>query len=91
MVCLGICLGSVRASRHHLRAADLVDKRVTTGLLHRAALTVTNVRTYDTMTSGTYGCQTCAERKKTGKPAELLPSGLLGPVTLQSAEVKERP
>lgn len=33
--------------------------------------TVTNVRTYDTMASGTYGCQKCKERKKTGKPAEL--------------------
>ena len=50
-------------------------------------LTVTNVRTYDTMSSGTYGCPKCEERKKTGKPAELLSSGLLGPVRL----VKERP
>ena len=29
------------------------------------------VRTYDTMSSGTYGCQKCEERKKTGKPADL--------------------
>ena len=43
-------------------------------------LTVTNVRTYDTMTSGTWGCKMCEDRKKTGKPAELLPSGLMGPV-----------
>jgi len=48
--------------------------------------TTTNVRTYDTMTSGAYGCKKCAERKKTGKPAELLPSGLLGPVTIQMAD-----
>ena len=48
--------------------------------------TVTNVRTYDTMTSGTYGCKMCEERKKTGKPAELLPSGLLGPLRLMVAE-----
>jgi hypothetical protein len=47
--------------------------------------TVTNVRTYDTMASGTYGCAKCEQRKTTGKPAELLPSGLLGPVTLQAA------
>jgi len=39
--------------------------------------TVTNVRTYDTMNE---------ERKKTGKPAEPLTSGLLGPVTLQMAQ-----
>jgi len=39
--------------------------------------TVTNVRTYDT---------TNEERKKTGKPAEPLTSGLLGPVTLQMAQ-----
>ena len=49
-------------------------------------LTVTNVRTYDTMASGTYGCQKCEERKKTGKPAALLPSGLLGPVTLRAVK-----
>ena len=42
--------------------------------------TITNVRTYDTMTTASYGCRVCAERKQTGKPAELLPSGLLGPV-----------
>ncbi|MHB0958673.1 MAG: glycosyl hydrolase [Pirellulaceae bacterium] len=49
-------------------------------------LTVTNVRTYDDMTSGTYGCEKCAQRKQSGQPAELLPSGLLGPVTLQVSE-----
>jgi hypothetical protein len=43
----------------------------------------TNVRTYDTMASGTYGCQACEARKKSGQPARLLPSGLLGPVTLR--------
>jgi len=48
-------------------------------------LTVTNVRTYDTMTSGTYGCKKCEARKKTGKPAALLPSGLLGPVRVLTA------
>ena len=45
-------------------------------------LTVTNVRTYDTMASGTYGCQKCEARKRSGQPAALLPSGLLGPVRL---------
>jgi hypothetical protein len=45
-------------------------------------ITVTNVRTYDTMTSGTYGCQKCEARKRSGEPAALLPSGLLGPVRL---------
>jgi hypothetical protein len=48
--------------------------------------TATNVRTYDTMKSGTYGCRRCDERRKTGKPAELLPAGLLGPVTLMQEE-----
>jgi hypothetical protein len=48
--------------------------------------TVTNVRTYDTMESGTYGCRKCAERKKSGKPAELLSSGLLGPVRVMVEE-----
>lgn len=41
---------------------------------------MTNVRTCDTMASGTYGCKNCEQRKNAGKPAELLPSGLLGPV-----------
>jgi hypothetical protein len=45
-------------------------------------LTATNVRTYDTLTHEIYGCPTCATRKKSGQPAALLPSGLLGPVRL---------
>jgi hypothetical protein len=45
-------------------------------------LTATNVRTYDTMASGTYGCAICEERKRSGKPAQALPSGLLGPVKI---------
>ncbi len=45
--------------------------------------TVTNVRTYDTLTSGMYGCQQCVERQKAGRPAELTSSGLLGPVTIR--------
>jgi len=45
--------------------------------------TVTNVRTYDTMASGTYDCTKCAERKKSGQSAAMLPSGLLGPVQIQ--------
>jgi len=52
-------------------------------------LTVTNVRTYDTMSSATYGCNKCEERERTGKPAALLPSGLLGPVLiLADAELR---
>jgi hypothetical protein len=51
--------------------------------------TVTNVRTYDTMTSGTWGCKICAERKKSGQPAKLLSSGLLGPVTLHTMEARQ--
>jgi len=43
--------------------------------------TVTNVRTYDTMETP-FSCQKCEDRKKSGKPAELLPSGLLGPVRI---------
>jgi hypothetical protein len=46
--------------------------------------TVTNVRTYDTMTGNTWSCKKCEERKKSGKPAELLPSGLLGPVRVMT-------
>ncbi len=46
--------------------------------------TVTNVRTYDTLTSGTYGCKICEARQAAGRPAELLPSGLLGPVRIIS-------
>ena len=43
-------------------------------------LTVTSKRTYDDMSSGTYRCAICEERKKTGKPAQFLRSGLIGPV-----------
>jgi hypothetical protein len=49
-------------------------------------LTVTNVSTYDTITGNTWDCKKCAERKKSGKPAELLSSGLLGPVRVMTEE-----
>ena len=48
--------------------------------------TVTNVRTYDTQETESYGCKKCETRQKEGKPADLLPSGLLGPVRLMKAE-----
>ena len=48
--------------------------------------TVSNVRTYDAITGNTWGCKKCEDRKKSGKPAELLPSGLLGPVRLMEVE-----
>ena len=48
--------------------------------------TVTNVRTYDTLETPFYNCLKCTQRKKDGKPAELLPSGLLGPVRLSTAQ-----
>jgi hypothetical protein len=57
-------------------------------------LTVTNVKTYETplppeAACQTYGCRACeARRKSRGLPA-LLPSGLLGPLTLQA--LKEQP
>ena len=47
--------------------------------------TVTNVRTYEpTLSEGfvDWSCPTCEERRKTGMPPELLPSGLLGPVRI---------
>ncbi len=44
--------------------------------------TVTNVSTFDTQETASYGCRKCGTRKKDGKPADLMPSGLLGPVTL---------
>ncbi len=49
-------------------------------------LTVTNVSTYDTMTGNIWGCKKCEDRKRSGKPAELLPSGLLGPVRVMMEE-----
>jgi hypothetical protein len=49
--------------------------------------TVTNVRTYDAVLPQdfmSYWCPQCEGRKKTGKEPPLLPSGLLGPVTLKA-------
>lgn len=49
--------------------------------------TVTNVITYDPVLPKDFedsGCPVCEERKKTGKGPALVPSGLLGPVVLQS-------
>ncbi|MEI8233861.1 MAG: hypothetical protein WCH57_04155, partial [Verrucomicrobiota bacterium] len=57
--------------------------------------TVTNVATYETVFSNNWpgvsswargSCKSCSERLKTGKPAELLPSGLLGPVRVMVEE-----
>lgn len=54
--------------------------------------TVTNVRTYDTQKTASYGCKKCGARKKdaeaqkAGKSVPLLPSGLIGPVRLMQEE-----
>jgi hypothetical protein len=48
--------------------------------------TVTNVRTYDTVAIGAHGCRKCEDRKQSGQPAALLPSGLLRPVRLIAEE-----
>jgi len=62
--------------------------------------TVTNVATYGPVNSGIWpgvsswargSCKSCVERMKTGKPAELLPSGLLGPVRVMQASVTTLP
>jgi hypothetical protein len=53
-------------------------------LTEEKRFTKTNVRTYDTMASGIYRCPKCRARQKSGQPADLVPSGLLGPVTLQT-------
>jgi hypothetical protein len=48
--------------------------------------TVTNVRTYDSVLPAGHkagSCPNCAGRRKAGLAPELLPSGLLGPVTLK--------
>jgi hypothetical protein len=49
--------------------------------------TSTNVWTYedilpDNIALISFGCLNCTRRAKTGEPAALLPSGLIGPVTL---------
>lgn len=44
--------------------------------------TKTNVRTYDSLISNTWYRRICGARTKSGQPAFLLPSGLLGPVRL---------
>ncbi|MCX6880374.1 MAG: glycosyl hydrolase [Verrucomicrobia bacterium] len=49
-------------------------------------LTVSNVQTYNSTTGNTWGCKTCEDRKKSGKPAVLLPSGLLGPVRVMAGK-----
>lgn len=57
----------------------------------RDRLTKTNVRTYERNLPASFPCWwnlDCEDRKKTGAPAQLLSSGLLGPVSLL-AEVSE--
>ena len=51
--------------------------------------TKTNVKTYERQLPPGFSCwwePECEERKKSGEPAKLLPSGLLGPVVLLSQE-----
>jgi len=57
--------------------------------------TVTNVATYEPVDSEGFrginswargSCKSCSERVKTGKPADLLSSGLIGPVRFMAAE-----
>jgi hypothetical protein len=51
--------------------------------------TKTNVRTYERKLPASFSCwwdRECEDRKKTGAPARLLPSGLLGPVVLLTLE-----
>ncbi len=78
----------MRANRLEIEVDNLWPNRLIgdATLPREKRMTITNVRTYDTMASGTYGCQQCQQRKKTGKPAELLPSGLLGPVRMMAQE-----
>jgi hypothetical protein len=55
------------------------------GLPKKDRLTKTNVRTYERILPAAFPCWwnlDCEERKKTGAPATLLSSGLLGPVRL---------
>jgi hypothetical protein len=86
--------GAVKAGTNELEieVANLWPNRLIgdAALPREERLTITNVRTYETTLPPeneykTYRCTICAERRKTGRPAELLPSGLLGPVSLRSA------
>jgi hypothetical protein len=82
--------GAVREGTNNLEieVANLWPNRLIgdATLPHEQRFTATNVRTYDTMASGTRGCQKCQARKKSGQPAELLRSGLLGPVRILQME-----
>lgn len=76
-----------------------VNRLIGDGLLPKEQRrTQTNITTYETplpeklvptSTWARSSCSQCKERLKSGKPAELLPSGLLGPVQLLTASKKE--
>ncbi len=85
--------GAIRPGANDLEieVANLWPNRlIGDGLLPKnKRLTQTNVKTYETplppeANYPTYGCRICAARRKVNKPPALLPSGLLGPVTLQA-------
>jgi hypothetical protein len=78
-----------RGNRLEIEVVNLWPNRLIGdgGLPKKDRLTKTNVRTYERNLPPAFPCWwniDCEERKKTGAPAKLLSSGLLGPVCLLS-------
>ena len=76
-----------RGNRLEIEVVNLWPNRLIGdgGLPKQDRLTKTNVRTYERNLPASFPCWwnlDCEERKKTGAPANLLSSGLLGPVRL---------
>lgn len=91
-----------RANRLEIAVVNLWPNRLIgdASLPPEQRRTVSNISTYDSVLTKNQllgsswaqsTCPTCTQRLKTGEPAKLLSSGLLGPVTIQQIESPTAP
>ncbi|MEI8235527.1 MAG: hypothetical protein WCH57_12715 [Verrucomicrobiota bacterium] len=82
--CAGAPLNVFKTIQADAVGRQLQSTFVWTGLPNTNPVVAVGFRGINSWARGS--CKSCSERLKTGKPAELLPSGLLGPVRVMGEE-----